>query len=235
MERDIVILAASEKNGDYCVAGIDVATGEWLRPYSSNHETKGAVPLKQITYADGTHVKLFDVVRIDLLENCQNAMQPENFFYDETRRWSKVDKLSLDEVLSRHGTDDRVKIFFNADRSVIENNLQSIKKRESLLLLKATELEIEIEPPPEISLDQNRRYRLNFNYNDTHYKHFAIGDTRIRRYFEDKKIGTYPFADFNFVVFSLTDKFELNGKNYKVAAQFLGRNRKNASHGRRSS
>ena len=231
MEREIVILAVSEKNSDYCVAGIDIATGEWLRPYSSNRETHGAVPLEHITYADGSHVKLFDVIRINFRENCRNAMQPENFFYDESSRWIKTGKMSLDEVLAFHGTDDRVKIFFNADRSVIENNLQSIKKRESLLLLKATELEIEIEPPPEISRDQNRRYRLNFNYNDTHYRRFAIGDTRIRRYFGEKKIGVYPFADYNFVVFSLTDKFEGNGKNYKVAAQFLGRNQKYSSRG----
>lgn len=224
MQRDIVILAASEKNGDYCVAGIDVDTGEWLRPYSHNKATKGAVPLEHITYADGSHVKLFDVVRIDFADNCHNAMQPENFFYNETERWLKIDKLTLDEIISRRGTDDRVKIFFNDDRSVIEHNLDAIHKRESLLLVKASNLEIVIEQPPEVSNNKNKRYRLNFSYNGTDYQRFAIGDTRIRRYFGEKKFGTYPFADFNFVVFSLTDKFDLNGKNYKVAAQFLGRN-----------
>lgn len=224
MQRDIVILAASEKNGDYCVAGIDVDTGEWLRPYSHNKATKGAVPLDHITYADGSHVKLFDVVRIDFVENCRNPMQPENFFYNETARWVKTGKLTLDEIISKRGTDDRVKIFFNGDRSVIERNLDLIQKRESLLLVKATDLKIVIEQPPEVSNNKNKRYRLNFSYNGTDYERFAIGDTRIRKYFGEKKFGTYPFADFNFVVFSLTDKFEVNGKNYKVAAQFLGRN-----------
>ena len=224
MERDIVILAASEKNGDYCVAGIDVDTGDWLRPYSHNQDKHGAVPLDHITCTDGTHVKLFDVVRINFADNCQNKMQPENFYYDEKTRWIKTGKLTLDEVIARHGTDDRVKIFFNDERSVIEHNLHSIKKRESLLLVKASNLEIVVEQPPDTHRDRSKKFRLNFSYNGTDYRRFAVGDTRIRRYFGDKDFGTYPFADYNFVVFSLTDKFELNGKNYKVAAQFLGRN-----------
>ena len=226
MERDIVILAASEKNGDYCVAGLDVDSGEWLRPYSHNVETKGAVPLRHITYADGSHVKLFDVVRIDFGDNCRNVMQPENFYYDESIRWRKVDKLTLDDVIKRRGLDDRVKIFFNGDRSVVEQNIVGIKKRESLILVKAFDLSIVVEPPPEISRDRSKKFRLNFSYNGVDYKRFSIGDTRIRRYFGEKDFGTYPFADFNFVVFSLTDKFDLNGKNYKVAAQFLGRGRR---------
>lgn len=226
MEREIVILAASEKNGDYCVAGIDVRSNEWLRPYSRNREKKGAVPLEHITYADGSHVKLFDVVRIDFQDNCLNPMQPENFYYDESVRWLKTDKLSLDEVISLHGPDDRVKIFFNGERSVLEHNLDPIKKRESLLLIQARELSIVVEHPSEHSSDPSKKIRLNFTYNGTNYQRFAIGDTRIRRCFGEKDFGTYPFADRNFVVFSLTDKFEVNGKNYKVAAQFLGRNKK---------
>ena len=225
MVRDIVVLAASEKNGDYCVAGIDIDSGEWLRPYSHNRDTKGAVPLEHITYPDGSHVKLFDVVRIDFADNCQNEMQPENFYYDESAPWIKSGKLTLDDVLNIHGTDDRVKIFFNGERSVIEHNLIGIRRRESLLLVRATDLEIVIEQPPDIYRDRNKKFRLNFSYNGTNDQRFAVGDTRIRRYFADKSLGAYPFADFNFVVFSLTDKFELNGKNYKVAAQFLGRNR----------
>ena len=225
MQRDIVILAASEKNGEYCIAGIDIDSDQWLRPYSHNVETKGAVPLEHITYPDGSHVRLFDVVRIDFVDNCQNPMQPENFFYDESVRWRKIDKLSLDDVIKFHGTDERVKIFFNDDRSVLEQNLQSSQKRESLILVKATDLSIVVEKPHEFSRDQSKKFRLNFSYNGVDYQRFAVGDTRIRRYFGDKNFGVYPFADFNFVVFSLTDKFERNGKNYKVAAQLLGRNR----------
>ena len=226
MQRDIVILAASEKNGDYCVAGVDIAGGEWIRPYTHNVATKGAVPLEHITYADGSHVRLFDVVRIDFADNCHNSMQPENFYYDEMVRWRKVDKLTLDDVIKMRGTDDRVKIFFNDDRSVLEHNIQTIKKRESLLLVKATDLSIVVEQPPNFHRDQSKKLRLKFSYNGVNYQRFAVGDTRIRRYFGEKNFGVYHFADFNFVVFSLTDKFEINGKNCKVAAQLLGRNRR---------
>jgi hypothetical protein len=31
MQRDILILANSRKNGGYCVAGKDVITNEWIR------------------------------------------------------------------------------------------------------------------------------------------------------------------------------------------------------------
>ena len=57
MKRDIVILALSAKNYDYCVAGIDVRTNEWVRPYSRNKATEGAIPAEHITYSNGTKIQ----------------------------------------------------------------------------------------------------------------------------------------------------------------------------------
>ena len=34
--RKLIILAASSKRNNYCVAGVDAETGEWIRPISEN-------------------------------------------------------------------------------------------------------------------------------------------------------------------------------------------------------
>lgn len=47
----MICLANSRKIGGRCVAGIDVNTGEWVRPVRDNG---GALTLDDISYEDGT-------------------------------------------------------------------------------------------------------------------------------------------------------------------------------------
>ena len=43
--RKLVILAESAKYNNFCVAGIDIDTGEWIRPISEATELEEAVSL----------------------------------------------------------------------------------------------------------------------------------------------------------------------------------------------
>jgi hypothetical protein len=68
MKKDIVILAKSSKHSDFCIAGIDIETLEWIRPISDNDLTEGAVPREDIRYESGGEINLFDIVRINFKE-----------------------------------------------------------------------------------------------------------------------------------------------------------------------
>ena len=217
MEKDIVILAMSEKNNNYCVAGIDIDTGKWARPYSNFTDIAGAVPEEHLIYSNGKHVNIFDVVRIQFEQPCYNSVQPENFYYNHSKKWQYIDKLTLHKTILIHDFDFRDKIFFNHDRRLTQSEIDNISNRESLLISYVTNLEILVKFS---ARDGHKQFKLNFDCEGFHYSEFAIGDIKIRQMYQDKPAGRYRFCDKAIIVFSLTDKFK-DGKYYKMAAQFI--------------
>lgn len=71
MEKEIIILAKSSKHGEYCIAGVDSKSGEWIRPVSDNITNEGSIPLQDITYEDGTQIQILDQVKIEFLSHNQ--------------------------------------------------------------------------------------------------------------------------------------------------------------------
>ena len=59
----LVVLANSWKHSDWCIAGIDLATGAWVRPVSSLDD--GRIP-KSTMKLDGYFPKLCDIIEIPL-------------------------------------------------------------------------------------------------------------------------------------------------------------------------
>ena len=217
MDRDIVILAISEKNGNYCVAGVDVNTGKWARPYSDFKDIEGAVPESHLIYQNGRRAEIFDIVRIKEKQPCYNEVQPENFFYDNNRKWQYIDRLTLHKTVLLHDFDYRDEIFFNHERRLSQEELDRFTARESLLMLYVTNLEVLVKVS---NWDGHKQFKLNFDCDGIHYLEFAIGDIKVRKLYENKSAGKYKFCEKAVIVFSLSDKFK-DGRYYKIAAQFL--------------
>ena len=59
----LVVLANSWKHSDWCLAGIDLATGHWVRPVSGLED--GRIPRKAMQL-DGYFPKLLDVIELPL-------------------------------------------------------------------------------------------------------------------------------------------------------------------------
>jgi hypothetical protein len=64
METVVLCLANSKKLNDRCVAGIDVRTGEWVRPVSRTGD-HGAVPFRE-RQIDSAEPQLLDLIEMDL-------------------------------------------------------------------------------------------------------------------------------------------------------------------------
>ena len=217
MKRDLVIMARSLKLNSYCVAGIDVKTGEWIRPVSTNRYNEGAVSYHDLIYNDGTELKTLDVVRIDFTDKPNsNVIQPENRYYNEKRLWQKIDRYSINQVIDKFGYNDREFIFYDEDRSVHVNDLPN-SKRESLLLLEVKVLTLSIETK---SLqDFKRKYYVDLEYNGILYHKISITDLRVCRYFENHADGEYPIDRRSIVTCSLTNPYPRNNRCYKMVAQ----------------
>jgi hypothetical protein len=87
--RDIVILANSRRHNGHCIAGKDIATGEWIRPI--NTLGRGQIrqdpsafldeDLKTLT-GSPSGPQLLDCVRIGFEGRCPLYYQPENIAID---------------------------------------------------------------------------------------------------------------------------------------------------------
>mgnify|MGYP007105586249 CR=1 FL=1 len=62
MKKEAVILTRSSKIGGYCVAGVDIHTGEWVRFVSDDAKTHGALSRNDtVSY---THLTLPTILRV---------------------------------------------------------------------------------------------------------------------------------------------------------------------------
>lgn len=214
--KNLVILAASAKFNNFCVAGVDVDSGSWIRPISEKPELEDAVPIDDLKYPDGSRVELLDVVEIKFSDRAaKNPIQPENFFYNEKYFWQKVGRVTLQEVIDERGFDHRDKIFYNNGRSILGVDVIKFDERESLLLLPVKNLFISIEET------DHKKFFADFDYRDRKFFRFSVGDIAVRNKFADKDAGKYFFRDNATVVFSLTNPYKKNAECYKMLAQIF--------------
>lgn len=215
--RKLIILAESAKYNNFCVAGVDIDTGKWIRPISEKPELEEAVPLDDLKYPDGTRVELLDVVEIKFSDrSANNPIQPENFFYNEKYFWQKVDRVTLQELIDKRGYDLRDKIFFSDERSIFGADVEKISARESLLLLPVENLFISVEEDKD-----HKKFFADFNYRGKKFLRFSVGDIVVRKKFETSGAGKYFFKESANVVFSLTNPFHVNYNCYKMLAQIF--------------
>ena len=213
----LIILAASAKYNNFCVAGVDIETGKWIRPISEREDLEEAVPLEDLEYPDGSKVELLDVVEIKFSDrSANNPIQPENFFYNAKYFWQKVGRVTLQEVIDGRGFDLRDKIFFSDERSIFGADVENFSERESLLLLPVENLFIAIE-----EAEDHKKFFADFDYRGKKFHRFSVGDIAVRKKFEANGAGKYFFKDKAAVVFSLTNPFHTNYQCYKIAAQIF--------------
>ena len=214
--KKLIILAESAKFNNYCVAGVDVDSGKWIRPISEMPELEDAVPIDDLEYPDGSHVELLDVVEIKFSDRtADNPIQPENFFYNSKYFWQKVGQVTLQELIDLRGFDFRDRIFYNNERSILGANVIKFDERESLLLLPVENLYISVEET------DHKKFFADFIYRDKKFHRFSVGDIAVRKKFADNGAGKYFFKDKSTVVFSLTNPFYHNAECYKMLAQIF--------------
>lgn len=213
--RTLVLMGKSAKMNNFCTGGIDLATGEWIRLISEDPAIEEAVPPQDMRYKDGTLAQLFDVLKIVVSDKkANNAIQPENIYYDNEYYWLKVGHMTLQEIIDKRGFDDPAKIFYNDERAVPAEDVKNFPVRESLLLLPVKNIEIEIS-----TARGYPKFYADFNYRGKRFFHFSVGDLEVRNQFKNRDDGKYPFKKSAAVVFSLTNPFHIDNKCYKMVAQ----------------
>ena len=125
MNRQIVILANSYREKERCIAGIDVRTGEWVRPVSPPN---GGAIERNLRIIDGREPELREIVEISVQDDGPDeGCQPENQIVNPVP-WRRVGVMSVQDVL-KYCESDTV-ILHNDDNYVQADYFQNIPKRQ---------------------------------------------------------------------------------------------------------
>lgn len=66
MDLDFILLTSSKKSGNYCIAGIEIQTGNWVRIISEDTAIQHAITPEDMIYEDKSMPKILDRIRIKM-------------------------------------------------------------------------------------------------------------------------------------------------------------------------
>ncbi len=121
---EIICLANSKKLNERCIAGIDIKTGQWVRPVCLDYPEDGRVPRK-IRLINGQEPQLLDVIDIPL-DN-----QGEDFGFESENlnilpgNWKKVGRVTPNKILQYRDTSQY--ILHNTWKFVQEEYLKNLQ------------------------------------------------------------------------------------------------------------
>lgn len=209
MKKEIIILTKSAKINGFCVAGIDISNGQWIRLVSDDETGEGAVSKADLTFQNGTQAEIFDLVAVECMPAPTEA-QAENYLYDNRYYWGKIRTMNREEAFAECPLSNSQFLFENSERSLDDNEITG----ESLVLAEIDHIVINV-----VNEYDKKKWKVNFEYNGSKYSNISIGDISIRNKYNN--YGTYPITGRHKAVFSLTGRYEMTGKYYKMLAQLF--------------
>ena len=219
MEKEIIIMAKSWKRGDYCIAGIDTTSAEWVRIVSADAARQHAVTDEDMKYEDGTSPQILDRVRIECTAHTPNDYQPENYTMDSSYYWEKTGRADIDEIIDLHPTEFHGMLFYNNDKKVTPREVQAISdaNKYSLALIRPLNTLINVK-----RWDGSTRPKITacFKYGAINYRFITVTDPVFARSYQALDDGDYSLDNVYFVV-SLADPNPSDGDHWKLVATVL--------------
>jgi hypothetical protein len=215
--KSIVLLAKSRKYHNYCVAGIDTETGEWVRLISEDRSIHNAVPPEDLTYEDGTEAAILDIVNVEIKDHSPNYYQPENYTYDSGYYWEKIGESTVDEVLDVINQIDDDYIFYNNEKKLPRSFVEQIDAeiRYSLKLIIPENVRLNVK---QWNINGPLSYSLCFDYNDDSYAFLKITDDNFTHEYQEE--GWYNLENVALVA-SLADLYDADNCHYKLIATIM--------------
>ncbi len=168
MKKQICILTKSLKDHEYCVAGIEINSGKWIRLVTTKEG--GSFPKELL---DENKINVLDVIEVDLLEHVPYYIQTENWLIDISKQIRKIGHKSIMEIKNLHKIETPEYIFGNCLSSLSKENIKEINH--SLEMVKVDRLEFDVYD----KCDGRPHFRVNFIYNGHKYT-LSLTDPKYR-------------------------------------------------------
>lgn len=177
---NLVILTKSSKHGKYCVAGIDVSNGNWVRLTTDDVDTDGAVSDEDLECVDGQIAQIMDEIEIDV-ESDYDPIQPENMKIIPRNGLPRfIRQYDLNMVLQIHSAEKENYVFFTRYKTI---KPEYINYPKSLMLIEVKNLVVG---------QNNGKVVASFDYAANRYADIHVTDPE-----------TYPIIDNGDVIRSL--------------------------------
>lgn len=208
MKKEIILLAASRKHKNLCIAGIDRITGEWIRIVSEDSTISYAVNVDDvIDKKDGRVPEILDIVAIECSKRSLNYYQSENYVYIPGSSWKILGRARLQDVLNIHPIENSPYLFYNMDNKVHKDDilaLNSNKPRHSLVLIKPTNIVVHVQQW------EKKRVKMSFDYNGVRYWYLTITDIEYEQRFLSMDVNNYTLKNGALIVVSLGECYNDN-------------------------
>jgi len=170
MDMELVILTKSSKHKGYCVAGIHIMNGQWVRLTSNDKSTHGALFLRDMQYEDMSVCQTLDVVRVQILGENPSKYQPENILIDQSCYWEKIDEYTIEDVLALHPPEIHSYIFGNTSPYITESEIGFVGY--SLALVAVKNLIIS-----QVTNAYGKpKTKIDFSYGSNRYNNMSVTD-----------------------------------------------------------
>lgn len=170
----IVILTKSSKHKNYCVAGVNIETGEKIRLVSQDDSTSGALTKEDITYSNGEMLQKLDLIEANNLQEYADIIQKENYLIDRKESFIKLDEMNVDYIIN----------FLDNNKYIFENNCETISEYElnkinySIQINKVQDVRIYI---IRNSLNQ-KKTKIDFTYKEIRCNRWSVTDQDYYNY-----------------------------------------------------
>lgn len=218
MKKEIIILTKSEKNGGYCVAGIDVKKNRFIRLVSEDSKSKYALKKGDITYDDDSEVQVLDIVNVVLKEKQGIWYQPENYIIDDEFWFEKIGQASCDDILEYLNEEEF--IFYDTENSILDSELETEECIYTLTLIEPQIFKVRMHN----NEYHKRRLKASIFYNDKWYNNLIITDLEfIDKYYDEVKNSYDQSINLRniIVTMSLGDVNPKDSKHYKLVASVI--------------
>lgn len=219
LKKNVIILTKSDKNGGYCVAGIDIDKNRFIRLVSEDESTDYALSDDDIIYKDGTVMKPMDIIEVKLLGKQHSYNQPENYIIDNSKRFKKIGEVEKSDIREYLMQPDF--IFYNSNASVSEEEMDEVFNKYSLVLFRVKKLNL--------WLDRFKEGRImaSFMYNGESYNYIKITDYRLTEKYYDEvaQCNPRPYVIDNAILVMSLAGVAVKGKYYKLIANIIEDNK----------
>ncbi|MBQ7155447.1 MAG: hypothetical protein IJR85_07850 [Synergistaceae bacterium] len=208
MKIDAVILAKSTMWGKFCVAGIDIHSGMWVR--FVGYEDGKPLDDSQMMFINAAgSCNPLDVARIRIARRIPRHNHVEDCMIHRDS-WLKLGHMTIEEILQVHPEESYRYIFGNGMEYVTDEEMGKLRFRYSLILIRADNLTL----APERNRNDELRARAFFSHNNRNYAHIRVTDPEYEHLPETFTIGTA------YLVMSMPVK-PFNGRYYKLIAKII--------------
>lgn len=217
MEKEIVILTKSRKYKNYCVAGIDLSNGEWIRLISEDTDIHNAVRPQDLIYENDDEVQILDKVIVECEMCNSNFYQPENIILN-TEYYIKFNgRVNPSELLPFLSTRDY--IFYDSNNKIHKDKLVKhiTNDNHSLVLIKPEYPIINVKTWN----NGKKTVKSSFRYNNIWYRYLSITDHLIEEEYLNKEDGDYRLQQDVLFVISLGEVYYSDDCHYKLIASII--------------